>query len=55
MAIIFCCVIASLSLVNSTEIKVNTVENVLPSNDLNSSGLQEINMNQSIHTGNPQF
>ena len=56
MAIIFCCVISSLSVIGSTETVVSNTENILPSNDLNlGPSLQEINMNQSIHTGNPQF
>jgi len=55
MAIIFCCVIISLSFTNNLT-KVKTVETNLISNDLNTgNGLQEVNINQSIHTGNPQF
>ena len=63
MAIIFCCVVGSLSLISSTP-DINTpnmkASNIMDTNtsmgDLNlNSGLQEVNMNQSIHTGNPQF
>jgi hypothetical protein len=57
MAIIFCCVIISLSFTNSLKnTKVEGVETNLNATDLNTgSGLHEVNMNQSIHTGNPQF
>ena len=48
MAIIFCCVIISLSF---TKVEAN-----LSGTNLNTgNGLQEVNMNQSIHTGNPHF
>lgn len=54
MAIIFCCVIISLSFTN--KLTNTSVETNLNATDLNTgSGLQEVNINQSIHTGNPQF
>ena len=40
---------------NVSEIKVDTTKTSITPEVVGSSGLQEVNMNQSIHTGNPQF
>ena len=60
--VISACVLCALLYIRSdsnvkgvSENSVNKIGETISNSSIESSGLQEVNMNQNIHTGNPQF